>query len=195
LEIRAVLHYVRVGLSVVLATVLVGCGLPFGGSLTVDQAIQEALSHDPTMPVLSELEIRVARQLPDATAVLFTYESEQDGEQVLVESSMLLERGGFGWFPGSSSSTWYSVNEPLPPISFGAGSTGGDGKSYANASGLVTDPAVHEVAVTFSDGSREVSLVENGAYLVAKAGSMTVTKVEALDVQGNVLHQQDYTTR
>lgn len=182
-------------LIVVLSMVLTGCGLPLGGSLTMEQAIVEALSRDPSEQMLTDPEIRATRQLPQGTVVLITYEAERDGEHVMGLQTMMLERRVGGWSPGSSGGTAYPIDDPLPPVSFSAGSTTSGFSAFAEASGLVSDPAVRAVAVKFSDGSQEVSPVENGAYLVVKTGRHTVTHIEALDEQGNVVYQDDFTAR
>jgi hypothetical protein len=68
-------------------------------------------------------------------------------------------------------------------------------KSYVDASGLVGDPAVREVAINLSNGTCEVVLVENGTFLFAQEGTLTVISVEALAEHSTVLHQQDFTGR
>lgn len=179
------------------SALLVRCGqpVPSRAPRTVQQAIKESLSHNPTMPLLSEPEIKVSRSLPGATAVLVTYETHFAGARsadarVLMVESMVLGQQGRDWFVSSSKGTSYPIDAPLPPISFGGSGGGGLEPLVAQASGIVTDPTVQHIAVTFSDGTRDVVPVEHGTYLVVKQGAMSPTLVEALDVQGSVLYQE-----
>ena len=63
-------------------------------------------------------------------------------------------------------------------------------RSLVEGYGLVADPAIQRVVVTFSDGSRQVGAVERGAYLVVQAGVACVSRIDALSGKGMILHTQ-----
>lgn len=174
---------------------LAGCGLPFGVGRTMQDEITENV-HQLKMhqDVLTDPVIKITHSLPGVAVALATYEANIDGEHVLVVHTTSLERQGWGWFASGSSSRWFPVDEPLPLFFAGGGNNGmsGDPTAHVEASGLVNDPAVREVVVTLSDSTRNVVPVEDGAFLFAKMGSIMPTKVEALDKQGNVLHQETF---
>ena len=83
----------------------------------------------------------------------------------------------------------HPVSEPLPPVQFLTGAYFTEEWLLTFAGGLVTDPLVHEVSVTFSDGSQQVVRVERGAYVAVKLDVRGVRRVEALDAQGQILYR------
>lgn len=174
-------------LAVLLVVLLSGCSLPSTPG-SIEQQINEEIGR-PGTTILAGPDIRLIKQTPVGTAVLYTYQSEQDGQKIQWSSINFCERKGTGWMCKGSSGSGTEIGQAPAPIEFGIGASLMD-QEYAYVSGLVADPAITRVAVTFDDDTREVVPVENGAYVAVRQGIAGVTKIEALDANGTVIHQQ-----
>jgi len=70
----------------------------------------------------------------------------------------------------------------------GSGSSWGPGEvAWSKVYSLVTDPAVIEMRVTWSDGVTETVSVVNESFLIVRAGRASVERVEVLDAAGTVV--------
>lgn len=121
---------------------------------------------------------------------LITYDAEHQGAPARVTAAWHLQRAGVGWADGGGMTDIVPAAIPPAAIEFVAGESEPIGL-FAYAGGLVRDPAITQVAVTFlSDAGvpeRVVVAVEQGTYLVAKEGADIVGQVEALDSTGRVV--------
>lgn len=156
---------------------------------TIEAAVQSVVDMHGLLPATPPT-IRITRPLGDDTALLMTYTAYTDDQYVAVSEFLYLDRRGPVWYPDGNVYDIRPVDEPAPPMQFLYGSyVVVDGRDHCSfAGGLVTDPAMRTVAVTFSDGTHQVMAVEQGAYLVVQCGGAGVTRIEAWDEHGGVLH-------
>lgn len=170
-------------LARLLLMLLSGCSVPFKRT-SIEQQINQEIRH-PGATVLAGPDIRLIKQMLVGTAVLYTYQSEQDGQMRRWSSILFFEQGPTGWTPTSGSGSGIPIDQQSEPIEFGSGTSNGD-RTYSFARGLVADPSVTSVLVRFCDNSQQSVPVENGAYVVATLGGAHVTNIDA---PGNVIHQ------
>jgi hypothetical protein len=181
----------RVIVLVMVTLVLSGCGF-IGGAPSLESAVIEAAVRGP-QSIVAGPDIRLARPIRGGSAVLYTYETDDAGQRLRWTSVAFVERRLWTWFNVGGGGGGTPVTQAEQPVEFGEGSGGSAGAMYRYAYGLVNDPAVTQVAVTFADGAREVVPVENGAYLVVRqsvlpGGAVGSARIDALDAQGTILH-------
>lgn len=185
-----------------IALLLSGCGF-WGGATSLEAAVRDVAARG-WQPAEGEPAIKLIRPIEGGAAVVFTHESVENGQRAKWTSLHLFQHRLGGWFPVSGGGGGAPDWMPEQPVEYASGSGGTAEQQYVYVYGLVNDPAVTQVAVTFPDGARDVTLVENGAYLIlrpvaalqARPGEIFSTRtdagggarIEALDAQGNVLH-------
>jgi hypothetical protein len=181
-----------IGWVICVGLLLQGCGWPLVGAPPLEQAVAAAVRERAAQgPLLTPPEVRLSRRLRDQMVVLVTYTYAARETAVKYAALLVFQRVGGGWQLASWGGSGHSVAQPDPPIEFhgSCGSMAGE-SSLAEGYGLVADPAIQRVVVTFSDGSRQVGTVERGAYLVVQAGVACVTRIDALSGAGTILHTQ-----
>ena len=134
-------------------------------------------------------DIRATRAVTDGVGLLLTYYAQPGDEPLAVTEFLYLAWLGTEWYPDGNAQEARPAGEPLPPVQFLSGGYVTQGDLIAFAGGVVADALVHEVSVTFNDGSQQVVRVERGAYLAVQLGVEGVRRVEALDDQGQTLHR------
>lgn len=173
-------------LLLVLSVLLAGCGLLSPNMSTVEASIAERL-RDPTARAQSAPTILRNEPIPRGGLVVFRYDAENaDGHPVTAYGMAEVERQGAAWFTTFSMTFVPDLAHPLPAfemVPFGSAAAG-----YAAAGGYLADPAVQSVLVTLSDGTSTRVPVDRGVYVAVNPGRATVTKVEAMDADGRVLH-------
>lgn len=181
----------RLGWLVLVALLCQGCSLSDGSHVTIEGALTETLAGFSSRRALTEPQVLITRQMPSATLALYTFESDQgpNTERSRAVGVMAMQRSRLGWSTtGEGSLTAAPVAQPQQPVQFVTGTVKDE---YSFAYGLVSDPAVREVLVTFADGSNETVAVEAGAYLAIKVPAVEVARIEARDAAGQVLYQRD----
>ncbi len=160
--------------------------------VTVDAAIASVMEMHDLLPASSP-DIRVTIPVSGGIALLMTYYAQPDDQPLAVTEFLYLDRRAMSWYPDGNAHDFRPAGDPPPPIQFLYGSyvIGNERDRCTFAGGLVTDPRVREVRVTFSDGSRQEIGVERGAYLAVQLGVERVNRVEAMDDKGRVLHHQE----
>lgn len=156
---------------------------------TVQAAIEDVLEGRGMLPVTA-LEVRVTQPVTGGLALLMTYNAQRDDQAIAVTEFLYLDQRGPVWYPDGNSYDVRAGAESTPvQFLYGSYVIGNDRDRCTFAGGLVTDPAVRRVAVTFDDGSQQVVTVTDSAYLAVQLGVTQVTRIEALDDQGQVLYQ------
>ncbi|WP_029214562.1 hypothetical protein [Kallotenue papyrolyticum] len=189
-------------LLIAIALLTGGCGF-WGGAPSPEAAVEGSIQRLPQR-VLAGPAIRLMRPVEDGAVVLFTYTTEEQGQRMRWSAVQIVQRRLGMWRSVAGGGGGTSDQAPLQPIEYGIGSGGSAAQQYLYAYGLVNDPAVLQIAVTFPDGRREVVPVENGAYLAIRRleagqaqpgqifaagnGPQHGVRIEALDAQGKVLY-------
>ncbi len=178
---------------------LSGCGF-WGGAASLEAAVNEAATRGPQR-VVAGPEIKLVRPIEGGAAVLYTHVIEENGSRIAMTSVYFFERRFWSWFPVSGAGGGGSADAPRQPVEYSVGGGRLAEREYIHVFGLVNDPAVTQIAVTFPDGRRSITDVENGAYLLVEPAARVPPeqniigllpgdgiRIEALDAQGNVLH-------
>ena len=124
--------------------------------------------------------------------MLATYEAEANGHLVDVSAVWYMRHQEPEWLFGGGATCTQLKGKPTPALEFlrGNSDTGGH-RAYVG--GVVHDPTIRQVAITYRIGNqdtREVVPVQHGGYASAKLGAISVMQVEALDEQGNILYSE-----
>lgn len=176
---------------VLMMLALQSCNVLPQGTLSVQAALQESVDSMSSMQVLTAPQRLITQPFHDGVITLATYDAMQVDQRVKVTAVYCVGKRHIRpiadpWFVTGATLERQPSNQPLPPIQF-LNSAIIDDACRAYAFGLVTDPAIRQVAATFEDGARVVVPVENGGYLAVSAGIKMVTEIEALDGQGAVI--------
>ena len=117
----------------------------------------------------------------------------RDQEQCLgTQGTVRTSRGD--WVTSGGGSGCAPVGQTSgQPLDFGQGSNSAGGipgdPGYTEVNGLIFDPAILAVRVTWEDGQVQQASVANGAYLAARVGEgHRFTLIEALDESGDVVY-------
>ena len=180
---------------IVVGLLLPGCTWRPGSYPTLEAAVEAAVRESTFQgPLVTAPELRLSQLLPGRAIALVTYTYAAQTTNVKYTALMIFKWSELGWSPESSGGSGQSIAQPDPPVDFHATcNSDGNGTRLAVAHGLVADPAIDHVAVTFTDGSRREVPVEHRAYLAAQPGAECVTKIEALS-GGVVLHERIFST-
>ena len=182
---QIVLRTLMVWLSCLL--LLTSCAVALDGRAAVQAAADEARQSFLDCRVRSGPEVKLVKPFADGVIGLYTFECDGDGPPMTESGIVYVRQRGLRWISdGGAGGMRPSANFPLVDVISGGG--GRDDAQWTYAGGLVRDPAVRKVAVSYADGVREVVPVENGAYLAARDNAQPVTKVEALDEHGRFLY-------
>lgn len=138
--------------------------------------------------ILTKPETWLERPLFGQTVAVVTYQALVAGTPTEVTSLVYVMGRDNQWFPTGGVTQHRSTAGTQPSVEYIAGTITGDAADYGPAGGLVRDPAVHKMVVTFADGMTIETEVENGAYLLGRQGAGVATKVEAVGTDGRVLH-------
>lgn len=179
-----------------ISLLLVGCTPPIGEGVTLQRVADQA-SKNFTMgrqlKATSQPQIHATTSVSGGKLVLASYEAEQHGTLARVTMVQYMQRTGLGWTAGSGGFDVVPLAEGAAPIDFILGSGDPQG-AFAYAGGLVRDPSVVEVAVTFVHATepsvRVVVPVQEGTYLASQEGMLTADQIEALDATGRVLYSR-----
>jgi hypothetical protein len=164
---------------------------------SIDAAIAALVRAEPTPPLTTPT-IRRQVALKSGVALLYTYETLRDQQRVTITRFSYLDWRDPVWYPDGDQAASQPPAAPLPPLQMLSGTfvvNGGPDTpekpdSVTFAGGLVHDPTIGQVRVTFSDGSHQIASIEQGAYLAAKLDVERVLRIEALDQWGRLVHQQ-----
>lgn len=183
----------RGALWLLLLVLCQSCAFP-GTGPSIEDVVDLQLRSMSSRRALTSPKVHITRRVPEGTLALFTYQADSGAGPERLSGVFVLQRAGLGWSPmvGGSIAP-IPFDETASAVQFGIEIMGmGEGANqYSVAYGVVSDAAVSEIVATFSDGSQERTAVENGAYLIVRLPAAEITRVEALDATGQVLHRQD----
>lgn len=175
-------------LFTLLIAFLTGCTLLPSGAPSAEAAIRTGvgeLARRQSMQIITVPQIHQTQPFGDGVIAFVTFDALQNQQRQRIQQVMKVRQQGGRWQVESGSSTTVPDTTPGEQLElFYSGVMNG---SPAWAAGLVRDPAITQVAVTFGDGTREVVPVENGAYLLVREGAADVTQAEGMDADGRVL--------
>jgi hypothetical protein len=169
---------------------LIGCTVTLDSRTAVQAEANHAAHRTPGCQVLSEPAVKVIKPFAAGIVALYTYDcAERDtGLRFTLSGIVALQRDGLGWSAAGGGASGLGPTGAVPPVEVSTG--GGDRESaqWTYVGGLVHDPAVRTVAVTFQDRTHEIVPVENGAYLAARSSGQPLHTVDALDAQARILY-------
>lgn len=156
---------------------------------TAQTAIEDQLRIGAAPAPIMNVTVRRVENVPDGAVALFTYETENE-DGVLVKGTGVhdLRREGLDWISTGGGTSMPSDAGPLPALGYMGTGNGGD-NPYSTTAGSVSDPAVTQVAITFTDGAHQVVPVVNETYFVVRQGADAIADdIQGLDEHGAVLH-------
>ena len=156
------------------------------------QVVEGADEGNTAIRAVTAPRIWITEPFADGVIIVATYEAEANGHLVDVSAVWYLRHQAAGWFFSGGATRTQLKGKPKPALEFlrGNSDTGGH-RAYAG--GLVHDPTIRQVAITYRIGNqeiREVVPVQHGGYVSAKLGAIFVIQVDALDEQGNILYSE-----
>jgi hypothetical protein len=169
------------------------------GVLTPEDAavhhVQEMKTGNFTI-ISNSVEAIQAVALKDQVLVLVQYSGIRPGEGVNICETVLETRKTLlnGWQVNSGAGL---CHEAYPANSIPVTSGGGRGNAtllspgYSTAYGLVRDPQITQVLVTWEDGHIQTVEVQESTYFAVREGGNTIKKIEAYNGQ----HELVYTSK
>ena len=153
-------------------------------------AVRRDPIHPPDRGEPTDFQIRQSVPWRDGEIVYYTFDQlDPSGAPSECCFVAYVRRGLLGWQTGGSGGGCEPRGVATGPFEQARSghSFSSDEGSWSKAYGLVTDPAVVEVRVTWSDGLTEIGALVNESYLVVRAGRVDVERVEVLDAAGTVI--------
>lgn len=183
-------------LLVLCVLLLSGCGVPFVGTWTPEQAAQQAAVGIGGKP--ATIDIAGKRQLSNGKiAVLYrSNTTTPDGQPIKVFGHTIVERAGLGWTSNGGSA---GGGPDLPPasqlvnMSFGGGSSGT--QSHAILYGETLTPDVVAVEATFDNGQTLRDSATDGVFVVYSDNANAVCSMRVLGANDAVLRTDTLTLR
>jgi len=179
-------------LVVLCSVVLAGCGVPFVGAMTPEQA---ALRNGAMLVDGQQLQPQIAgkRQLPNGhIIVLYRADMvEADGQATYLFGYSLVQRQGVGWGSGSGG----AGGGPKPTVdqlvNLGSGSSMDGRTTYALVYGETLTPDVVAVEATFDNGQTLRDSAADGVFVVYSANANAVCSTRILGANDVVLRTDD----
>lgn len=159
-------------------------------------AVQEIVLNSPSMIEVHRDTIRVLQlqEFDPGILVLATYLATAEGSQ-LSECLALFysEKAVEGWNAHSrGSSCWPAeLAEEESPLHFIHGQSRSGNQSTSDASGLIYDPEITSVQLTWEDGETQVLEIVKRSFLSVRNGQHELKVVEGLDESGELVYSQE----
>lgn len=181
----------RLMLWLLLLALCQSCAFP-GSNQSIEDVLDLQVRSMSSRRALTAPEVRITRRLPSSTLALATYQADSGAGPEHLSGVFVLQRAGLGWSPMAGGSiARIPFDQTASAVQFVTEIIGEQAERYSISYGVVSDAAVDEVVATFADGSQERARIENGAYLIVKFPAAEITRIEALNAAGQVLHQHD----
>jgi hypothetical protein len=156
-------------------------------------AVQEIVLNSPAMIEVHRDTIRVLQmqEYDQGTLVLATYLANM-GEGQLSECLALIysQKGLEGWNASSRGSGCWPAElvEDEKPIQVLSGQSRSGAHSSSDASGLVYDPEIKTIQLTWKDGETQVLEVVKASFLSVRTGMHDLQSVTAIDASGELVY-------
>jgi hypothetical protein len=190
----------RIAVVFILLTLsLTACGVThFSPEAAVTDMILHRQGPDFTVDPDTVQARQTARIEPGVAVVLVTFQGTRanSGPERCVHSYKA-ERFFLGWQSGSGGGSCYSdqMNDEIQPMRFSGGistsSRPGD-PGLSEVSGLVTEPSITQVRLTWKDGRIDEVDVAAETFIITRSGQFEMQKIEGLNDQGEVVYQQSH---
>ena len=180
--------YRRIALILALS-VLTGCAL---WSSPQRVSIERALR---AQDGLAQATVRATHDLPDGAVLMYVTVGGQDGTLPTLECDAYAYREAGVWVVQTRGCGGRGANVPQGSFEVSASGVTQFGAvdnpiSYNMTYGLVTDPAISQVTVTFADVEQHSVPHNTGAYLVVIQSDSPGRCIEAKDAAGKVLYKR-----
>jgi hypothetical protein len=133
-------------------------------------------------------------ELKDLVLVLVQYSGTRRGGRVEI-CEMVLETEKTqlnSWETKSSAGLCHEINDPIPSIPITTGGSRGNSTpqnpGFSTVYGLVRDPQITKVVVTWADEHVQSVDVQESTYMAAREGGFDMKKVEAFDDQNEIVY-------
>jgi hypothetical protein len=147
-------------------------------------AVQQVMQIQGVQP--ESVQILQKGEVGELTVVLVGYRRilAQAGEMQCLAHYEMINWAGW-WMAGSGGGGCSTVEAGGPPLGANQGSYRSNERAYSVVDGLVHQPDIREIEVTWEDGEAQRVKVESASYLVLRLGSEhRYQTVQAYDEQG-----------
>jgi hypothetical protein len=162
-------------------------------------AVQEIVMNSPSMIEVQRDTIRVLQmqEFDPGFIVLATFLATAEGGQMSECLAMFYaEKAVEGWDAHSRGSSCWPAElvQEEPPLQVIRGQSRSGDQSSSDASGLVYDPEITTIQLTWDDGENQELEVIKGSFLSVRAGQHELQTVNALDESGQVVYTHNIPT-
>jgi hypothetical protein len=183
----------KVILFSILVVLLAGCG-PLLNFTPQRAAVQEALNFgEPDLPVDPDsIQVLQSQEQGEMTLVLVAFQRGR-GPTMPDECLAIYEvrKSALGWQVNSGGTGCGPIGGDGRAIDVTSGSQRSNESASSQTVGLVRDPSIVTVEVTWQDGEIQSVPVINGSYLAWREGVSSHTVVLGLDAGGEVIYASD----
>lgn len=156
-------------------------------------AVQEIVMNSPSMVEVHRDTIRVLqmKEFDPGFIVLATYLATAEGGQMSECLAMFYaEKAVEGWDAHSRGSSCWPAElvQEEPPIQVIRGQSRSGDQSSSDASGLIYDPEIKTLQLTWDDGESQTLEVIKGSFLSVRAGLHELQTVNALNESGQIVY-------
>jgi len=157
-------------------------------------AIQEVLrSSEANLPVDPD-SVQVLQTLAQGENTLVLVAFQRERATALPDECLFMyemHRSVLGWVAGSGGGGCGPIGGGGQPLDVGSGAHRSDELASSHVTGLVRDPLIASVEVTWDDGEVQQVPVVNGSYLAWREGVSSPVQVSGLDAQDQVIYTSD----
>ena len=158
-------------------------------------AVQEIVLHSPSMMEVHRDTIRVLQmqEFDPGIMVLATYLTTTEGSQMSECLALFhAQKGAEGWNARSQGSGCWPAEliEEEPPIQVIRGQRSSGNQSSSDVSGLVMDPEIKTIQITWQDGESQVLEVVKGSFLSVRSGLHDLQTIDALNEAGELVYSE-----
>ncbi len=134
--------------------------------------------------LMASVEVIKEESVAGGLVIIYSMPSEETGKKVLVRTFVTPE--GRGWRPQASSSVEYSNSENFVVHS----TNGGNITPVTTVYGLSRKGDT--IRIEWGDGQIDIVPIVDGAFVLSRPATLTILKIELLDVNGTVLESKEF---
>jgi hypothetical protein len=157
-------------------------------------AVQEALNFsEPNLPVDPDsVQVLQTQEQGEMTIVLVAFQRGR-GTGMPDECLAIYEvrRSALGWMTGSGGTGCGPIGGDGRALEVSSGAHRSNESASSHATGLVRDPLIASVEVTWEDGEVQQVPVVNNSYLAWREGVSDPVQILGLDAGGQVIYTSD----
>ncbi|MEJ2266559.1 MAG: hypothetical protein P8X95_24190 [Anaerolineales bacterium] len=176
---------------IALMLLLAACGPVL--AFTPERAVvQDLMTSNAGQIIPNSIQVLQVQPWLDGRLVLSAYQTQDANRKMDCVSLTQVVQRRTGWVPVSGGAGCQSGSTNTQPIDInGGGVSGGDRQPLKYYYGLVYDPNIATVEVSWDDGEVQSILVENGSYLLVRNGNPEALQVRALNAAQEVIFSFD----